>query len=87
MRQIKKALGIALSTFSIIPVPRFDWSEENMRFSFCFLPVVGVIEGLLLFLWWLFCGGMEIGNILFAAGATLIPLLLTGGIHMDGYCD
>jgi broad specificity phosphatase PhoE/cobalamin synthase len=30
---------------------------------------------------------MDIGNILFAAGATLIPLLLTGGIHMVGYCD
>jgi adenosylcobinamide-GDP ribazoletransferase len=86
MRLIK-SLGIAISTYSVIPVPRFDWSDENMRFSICFLPVVGVIAGLLLFSWWFFCGGMAIGNILFAAGATLIPLLITGGIHMDGYCD
>jgi len=85
--RLVKSVAIAISTFSIIPVPRFNWSDENMRFSLCFLPVVGVIQGLLLFSWGLFCGHMDIGNILFAAGATLIPLLLTGGIHMDGYCD
>jgi len=85
--KLLKSLGISVSAFSVIPVPRFDWSDENMRFSICFLPVVGMINGLLLFLWLLFCGRMGTGNILFAAGATLIPLLLTGGIHMDGYCD
>ena len=86
MRLIR-SLGIAISAYSIIPVPRFDWSDENMRFSICFLPVVGVIEAALLFLWLLFCDRAQTGNILFAAGAALIPLLLTGGIHMDGYCD
>jgi adenosylcobinamide-GDP ribazoletransferase len=87
MPHLLRSLGIAISAYSVIPVPRFDWSDENMRFSLCFLPVVGVIEGLLLLLWWLFCGSMDIGNDLFAKGATLIPLLLTGGIHMAGYCD
>jgi len=86
MRLIR-SLGIALSAYSIIPFPRFDWSDENMRFSICFLPVVGMIEGALLFLWLHFCDFAQTGNVLFAAGATLIPLLLTGGIHMDGFCD
>ena len=86
MKLIKSML-IAISAYSVIPVPRFDWSEENMRFSLCFLPVVGVINGLLLFLWGFFCGRMDMGNVFFATGATIIPILLTGGIHMDGYCD
>ena len=85
--RLLRSLGIAMSAYSVIPVPHFDWSEENMRFSLCFLPVVGVIEGLLLLFWGLFCGRMDTGNVLFASGATIIPLLLTGGIHMDGYCD
>jgi len=85
--KLLKAMAIAISAFSVIPVPRFDWSEENMSFSLCFLPVVGVIEGLLLFSWGLFCGRMDTGTILFASGATIIPLLITGGIHMDGFCD
>ena len=82
-----KALVIAISAWSIIPVPRFEWSDENMRFSLCFLPAIGLIEGLLLFSWGIFCDRINIGNILFASGAALVPLLLTGGIHMDGYCD
>jgi len=85
--KILRSLGIAISAYSVIPVPRFDWSEENMRFSLCFLPVVGVIEGLLLLSWRFFCGRMDTGIILFASGAALIPILITGGIHMDGYCD
>jgi len=85
--KLVRSMLISISAYSVIPVPRFEWSDENMRFSLCFLPVVGIIEGLLLFSWRLFCGRMDIGNILFAAGAALIPLLITGGIHMDGYCD
>ena len=82
-----KPLLIALSAYSIIPVPHFDWSEDNMKFSLCFLPVVGIIEGVLLLLWVLFCGYFEVGNILFAAVSTVLPLVITGGIHMDGYID
>ena len=82
-----RSLGIAISAYSVIPVPRFDWSDENMRFSLCFLPVIGLIEGLLLFSWRFFCDCTGTGNIFFASGAVLIPILLTGGIHIDGYCD
>ena len=87
MMKLIRALGIAISAFSVIPVPRFDWTEKNMRFPLCFFPVVGALEGITLFLWYFFCDRAVIGNVLFAAGATLVPLLLTGGIHMDGYCD
>jgi adenosylcobinamide-GDP ribazoletransferase len=82
-----RSLGIAISAYSVIPVPRYAWSDENMRFSLCFLPVVGAIEGLLLYFWQIFCGYTGTGNVLFAIGATLIPIILTGGIHMDGFCD
>jgi adenosylcobinamide-GDP ribazoletransferase len=82
-----KSFCIALTAYSVIPVPRFDWTEDNMRFSICFLPVIGVAIGILLFAWGLLCSWLNVGVGLFAAVAILIPLLLTGGIHMDGYCD
>lgn len=31
-------LLIALSTYSAIPVPQFDWNEKNMRYAICFFP-------------------------------------------------
>ncbi len=86
MRMIK-AICIAFSTYSILPVPRFDWTEDTMRFSLCAFPLVGMLPGLGLWLWYHFCTAVNCGIMLFAALAAVLPLLLTGGIHMDGYCD
>jgi adenosylcobinamide-GDP ribazoletransferase len=82
-----KPLFIALSTYSKIPVPQFDWTERNLRYSLCFLPVVGAICGGLLYGWIWLCGALSLSGVLFACVAVCLPLLLTGGIHMDGYMD
>ena len=44
--KILRWLGITFSLFSRIPVPRFKWREEEMRYSMAFLPLVGGIIGL-----------------------------------------
>ena len=68
-------------------MPQFEWKEESMRFFICFLPLVGAIVGAILWVWGAFCDLYNIGSVLFASIATIIPLLVTGGIHMDGFCD
>ncbi|MBQ6212893.1 MAG: adenosylcobinamide-GDP ribazoletransferase, partial [Ruminococcus sp.] len=45
-----------------------------------------VIGGLLI-VWRIVCDCLGIGQLLFAAGAVFLPVLVTGGIHMDGFCD
>ncbi|NTU88543.1 MAG: adenosylcobinamide-GDP ribazoletransferase, partial [Actinobacteria bacterium] len=82
-----KAICIAFSTYSIVPVPRFEWKEDAMRYSLGAFPLVGVLLGCALFLWFLVCIVLHCGNVLFATVATAIPFLVTGGIHMDGFCD
>ncbi|MEG1538060.1 MAG: adenosylcobinamide-GDP ribazoletransferase, partial [Clostridiales bacterium] len=52
-----------------------------------FLPVVGIVIGILLWLWYLLCQFLAIGDLLFAAGAIIIPILVSGGIHLDGFAD
>ena len=86
---IFKAFLIAISMYSRIPVPQkfIVWNEKNMKYSICFLPVIGAVIGAALILWYHLCGYLGLGNIVFAAIATAIPILITGGIHMDGYCD
>lgn len=80
-------MWIAISTYSVLPAPRFDWNERNMRFSICFLPLVGLIIGVALCLWAWVAKALAVDGILFAAVATALPVLLTGGIHMDGFMD
>ena len=82
-----ESLLVALSTYSAIPTPQFEWNERNMKYSFCFWPVVGVLVGLLLWGWTALAQALGLSSLLFAAVACCLPLLLTGGIHMDGYMD
>lgn len=81
------ACFIAFATYSRIPVPQVEWNERNMKYSFCFFPMIGVFVGAaLLALDWV-CGFFGFSRVLFAAAAAALPALLTGGIHMDGFCD
>ena len=86
MNVLRSAI-MAFSTFSKIPMPHIEWREENMRAMMCFFPFVGVAIGALLVLWALLCGWLGFGAVLFGAGIMLIPLAVTGGIHLDGFCD
>ena len=82
-----KSLFVALATYSVIPVPQFEWNEENMKYAICFLPAVGLACGGALAAWHSLCLALECSGVLFASGAVCVPLLITGGIHMDGYMD
>lgn len=73
--------------FSRVPMPKVAWKPENMRFALAALPLVGALIGALLWGWAWLCGALSVGSILFAAGMTLLPLLVSGGIHLDGFCD
>lgn len=80
-------LLIAVASYSRIPVPQAAWTAENRRFSMCFFPVVGVLVGLAMGLWLWLCDLLNVGSVLRGAVGAVIPLCLTGGIHMDGLMD
>jgi adenosylcobinamide-GDP ribazoletransferase len=86
MRLVKTTV-LMLSMFTRIPMPRVEWSKENMRYMMSVFPFAGIIIGLFLWLWFWLSGLLGFGNILFAAGITLIPIAVTGGIHMEALCD
>ena len=81
------SLLIAFSTYSRLPVPQVEWSEENRKYSMCFFPLIGAVTGLLLWSWLWVCGRLEIGPLLKGAVGALLPILVNGGIHMDGFMD
>ncbi len=82
-----RSLLSAFLMYSRIPVPRVEWKEENRCYSLGFFPLIGAVIGGLLLGWRYACDALEIGQFLFASGAVLIPVLVTGGIHLDGFCD
>ena len=68
-------------------MPRVEWNEKNSKYVYCFFPFVGLISGLIMFLWLFVSYYLGFGQILRAAVFMLIPVLVSGGLHMDGFCD
>lgn len=81
------SLIIAFAMYSKIPMPHVEWSEKNMRFSLCFFPLVGAAVGILVYLWIRACGIFAVGDTARACILAAIPLVVTGGIHADGFVD
>ncbi|SFH53722.1 cobalamin-5'-phosphate synthase [Pseudobutyrivibrio sp. OR37] len=82
-----KAFVVAFSMYSRIPMPRFTWDSEDMKYHLIFFPWVGAV-----------IGAMEYGLLLlgeyydiplgaFVALAMALPLIVTGGFHLDGFMD
>ncbi len=78
---------IAFAMYSKIPMPKIDWNEKNMKYAICYFPLIGVVIGLMEIGCFLLCDYLKIGAILRSILLTVIPVTVTGGIHMDGYLD
>lgn len=84
---VLQTIAVAFSMFSAIPVPQPVWTEKNMCCALCAFPLVGAVCGLF---WWGWAAFMESAGgsvLLLAGGLCVIPVLVTGGIHLDGYAD
>lgn len=84
---ILKSLVIAFSIYSRIPVPRFEWKEEDMKYMLCFFPWIGAVVGGCLYLWTCLCREFAVGTLCYTTACAAIPLLITGGFHVDGFMD
>ncbi len=82
-----KAFLIAFSMYSRIPVPKTEWNEKNMRYVFCFFPLVGVVIGVVVWALGNFLMYLNYGSLFFASIMSAVPIFITGGIHFDGFLD
>ena len=48
---------IAFSMYSKIPMPRIEWNKENMKYTMCFFPLIGVVTGAIIYLAGMFLDG------------------------------
>ena len=92
-----RSLCIAVSMYSRLPVPYGNWDKKEMKYSIGLFPIVGAVIGVMTWLWlWgmrriAAAGTTELPDVVFLAVSTLIaailPVLVTGGIHVDGFMD
>ena len=83
---------IAFSMYSRIPMPQSEWTEENMSYAMCFFPLIGGVIG---FVTWvvyqsklyLELNHSGFSDLFWTILLVLIPVVITGGIHLDGFLD
>ena len=82
-----KSVIIAFAMYSKLPMPRVDWEKKALSWALCWFPLVGLFIGAVLWLWLALARWLGFGDIFTAAFALLLPIALSGGIHLDGFCD
>lgn len=92
IKQWWNSFKIAFSMYSKIPMPKADWNKENISYAMCFFPWIGIVCGVLtLAVWeaktWAGQADIQAADWTFTVFLVLVPLLVTGGIHMDGFLD
>ncbi len=87
MRGIWGGILAAFSMYSTVPVPQVKWDKDTLKWALGFLPLVGVLAGVVEWIWYAFCELHGASAVFYSVIAALIPVVISGGIHLDGLCD
>lgn len=82
-----QTIAIAFSMFSAVPMPQFAWDRNNMRYMLCAFPLVGALIGAICWGWTALSSVLALPDLIRGAGLCLLPVLITGGVHLDGFGD
>lgn len=81
------SLIAAFAMYSRIPMPHIEWNDKTTTYCICCFPAVGGVIGACSMGCFYLFQALKIGNVLSAAVLSVLPILITGGIHMDGFLD
>lgn len=84
------SLLMAFSLYSRVPIPgmeRAPWEGAKKDYVLCFFPVVGLVIGAAEAVLFALCDAMALPATATACFLAALPVLLTGGIHVDGLID
>ena len=82
-----RSLIIAIAMYSKLPVPLVEWDKRSLSWALCFFPVVGVVIGLVEAAAWYLTALLRFSPLLRGAVLLALPILISGAIHLDGFCD
>lgn len=87
MKSLYKGLNMAISMFTIIPLPKYEWDEKSAKHMMKLYPLIGLIIGSLWYGSAVILSRFNCPIMLKSAIIMMIPFLLTGFLHLDGFMD
>ncbi len=87
MKDFFQGFIVAFSMYSRIPMPQIEWTEGNMRYCICFFPLIGLVIAVLMNAWDALAKFLHFGLLFRTSVLAVLPVLISGGIHLDGLLD
>lgn len=84
---VLKSIAMAFSLYSRIPMPSIRFRDEDMKYCMCAFPLVGVVQSVIAVMVYKLLVSFGCGIVMTAGILTALPIVFTGGIHMDGLLD
>ena len=72
--------------FSAVPI-REELNKDDFKYTAVCLPLVGTALGFVMFAILSLCNYFGVNSLIEALIITILPILFTGGIHLDGFMD
>lgn len=92
MKKMWNSFKIAFSMYSKFPMPESEWNRENLSYAMIFFPWIGALIGIIIYgvfalKEWCAVNAPDVPDMVFTMIMVIVPVLVTGGIHMDGFMD
>ena len=87
MKKYFKGFLMAISMFTVIPLPKYEWDDEGGKNIMKFYPLIGLIVGLIWYGVFRVLNLLDASTIVTTAITLITPFILTGMLHLDGYMD
>ena len=85
--KIFKSLIACVSTYSKIPMPHVDLDSDDFKYALIFYPLIGAFIGAIEYVLFYSCEALLLPKMFRVLLMAVIPLIITGGIHVDGFMD
>lgn len=87
MKNLINGFIMALSMFTILPVPYKAWKDEAVRHMMKLYPLVGIFVGVINYVVFRLIEYINLSTILISALTMVTPFIITGMLHLDGFMD
>lgn len=84
---ILRRIAAAFSLYSRIPIPRALTGDGDIENVVVFLPIIGVVIAMIMYGLHYIMSLTECPDIAVICAIILVPLVITGGFHIDGFMD
>lgn len=87
MKKLYKGFIMAVSMFTVLPTPYIEWDDDGVKNMMKFYPIVGLIVGGIWSIVYYLISSLNVSIILKSVIIMILPFIVTGMLHLDGFMD